>query len=182
LVGLIEEGAKVLGILLVARRRRHDREIDGLILGAAAGMGFAALESTGYAFTAFLASGGSLSATVGITLVRGVLAPVGHGTWTALLASVLFREGMAAHFRINRAVVGAYLLVVLLHGLWDGLPDAVAFALPLGISLPAGQTIVGVVGLILLRRRWVEAVRLLDKSGGATDATTGQAAPSLSVR
>jgi RsiW-degrading membrane proteinase PrsW (M82 family) len=162
-VGAIEEFAKMLGVLVVARSRRHDREIDGLILGAAAGMGFAALESTGYAFTAFLVSRGSLSDTVAITLLRGVLSPVGHGTWTALLASVLFREGAAASFRLNRKVVGAYLLVVVLHGLWDGLPDAVSFMLPLGVSLPAGQTIVGIVSLVLLRRRWVEAVRMLEQ-------------------
>ena len=162
LVGAIEESAKMLGVLLVARRRRHDREIDGLILGAAAGMGFAALESTGYAFTAFLLSRGSLSATVGITLLRGVLSPVGHGTWSALLASVLFREGMATSFRVNRAVLGAYLLVVLLHGLWDGLPDAIVFALPLGIELPVGQTLVAVVSLLLLRRRWNESVRAIE--------------------
>jgi protease PrsW len=170
LVGLIEEGAKILGVLVVARQRRHDREIDGLILGAAAGMGFAALESTGYSFTAFLASGGSLSVTVGITLLRGILSPVGHGTWTALLASVLFREGMPARFRLNRAVIGAFLLVVLLHGLWDGLPEAIVLALPLGISLPLGQTIVAVVSLVLLRRRWVEAV-------GAIEQPTTPSAP-----
>jgi RsiW-degrading membrane proteinase PrsW (M82 family) len=169
-VGLIEEGAKVLGILIVARQRRHDREIDGLILGAAAGMGFAALESTGDAFTAFLASRGSLSATVGVTLLRGVLSPVGHGTWTALLASVLFREGLAARFRLNRAVVGAFLLVVVLHGLWDGLPDAIVVALPLGISLPIGQTVVAAVSLVLLRRRWNEAVRVLDAPPAAAPA------------
>src|SRR2546430_5382081 len=49
------------------------RSIDGLILGAAVGMGFAAFESTGYAFTAFLLSGGSLSSVVGVTLMRGLL-------------------------------------------------------------------------------------------------------------
>src|SRR5581483_4794612 len=147
-VGAIEELAKMLGVLVVARSRRHDREIDGLILGAAAGMGFAALESTGYAFTAFLASRGSLSDAVAITL----------------LAGVLFREGAATSFRLNRKVVGAYLLVVALHGLWDGLPDAVSFMLPLGVRLPAGPTIVGIVSLVLLRRRWVEAVRMLEQA------------------
>lgn len=174
LVGLIEEGAKVLGILVVARQRRHDREIDGLILGAAAGMGFAALESTGYAFTAFLDSlqkgEGALGPIVAITLLRGALAPVGHGTWTALLASVLFREGMATHFRLNRAVLGAFLLVVVLHGLWDGLPDAVEIGLPFGISLPAGQTLVAIVSLVLLRRRWHEAVGMLDRPAPAAAA------------
>ena len=101
LVGLIEEFVKILGVLVIARRRRHNAEMDGLVLGAAAGMGFAALESMGYAFTAFLASQGSLSATVGITLLRGVLSPVGHGVWTAILTSVLFRESGPQRFRIN---------------------------------------------------------------------------------
>jgi len=43
-VGVIEAFVKILGVLVVARHRRHDLELDGLILGAAAGMGFAALE------------------------------------------------------------------------------------------------------------------------------------------
>ncbi len=121
-VGLVEEFAKILGVLVIARRRRHKAEMDGLILGAAAGMGFAALESNGYAFSAFLRSGGSLSLTVFVTLLRGLLSPIGHGTWTAILASVLFRESGAGHFRLNPKVMGAYLTVSILHGLWDGLP------------------------------------------------------------
>src|SRR6266852_8580815 len=117
-VGLIEEFAKILGVLVVARHHRHDSEIDGVILGAAAGMGFAALESSGYVFTAFVQSGGSLSALVLVTLLRGLLSPVGHGTWTAILASVLFREGMPNRFRINGPVIVAYLTLAALHGLW----------------------------------------------------------------
>jgi RsiW-degrading membrane proteinase PrsW (M82 family) len=158
-VGIIEEFAKLLGVLVVARRRRHDREMDGLLLGAAAGMGFAALESSGYAFTAFLESRGSISAIVAITLMRGLLAPVGHGTWTALLASVMFRQGSATRFRLDRAVLGAYATVVLLHGLWDGLPGWLQIMLPLGIGLPFGQTVVAVVSVGLLVRRYREAVR-----------------------
>ena len=158
-VGLIEESAKILGVLLIARRRRHDSELDGLILGAAAGMGFAALESNGYAFSAFLRSGGSLSVTVVVTLFRGLLSPVGHGTWTAILASVLFRESRAGRFHINRKVIGAYLTVALLHGLWDGLPSLIsAFAFP-GVDLIVGQAVVGSAGLFILWRRWREAVR-----------------------
>ena len=57
---------------------------DGIILGGAAGMGFAALESSGYVFTAFVDSGGSLSTLVLVTLLRGLLSPVGHGTPTYL--------------------------------------------------------------------------------------------------
>jgi RsiW-degrading membrane proteinase PrsW (M82 family) len=157
-VGLIEEFAKILGVLVVARHRQHDAEVDGLILGAAAGMGFAALESTGYAFTAFLLSGGSLSTLVGVTLLRGVLSPVGHGTWTAILASVLFRES-GRHFRIDRDVLLTYLLVVVLHGLWDGLPQVISSVVSSGLDVMIGQAVVGIVGLVVLWRQWREAVR-----------------------
>jgi RsiW-degrading membrane proteinase PrsW (M82 family) len=159
-VGLIEEFAKILGVFIIARHHRHDSEMDGLILGAAAGMGFAALESTGYAFTAFLLSGGSLSQTVVVTLLRGILSPVGHGTWTAILASVLFRESKEGHFRINFKVIGAYLLVSVLHGLWDGLPAVISSLLGSGLDVFVGQVLVGGAGLFILWLRWREARRL----------------------
>jgi RsiW-degrading membrane proteinase PrsW (M82 family) len=157
-VGLIEEFAKIIGVVVVARHHRHDSEIDGIILGGAAGMGFAALESSGYAFTAFVESGGSLSTLVLVTLLRGLLSPVGHGTWTAILASVMFREGLPDRFRLDRAVVGAYLTVVVLHGLWDGLPPLVGILLGQGLDVFISQGVVGVVGLAILWYRWREAV------------------------
>jgi RsiW-degrading membrane proteinase PrsW (M82 family) len=180
-VGLIEEFAKILGVLFIARRWRHNSEMDGLILGAAAGMGFAALESTGYAFTAFLSSGGSLTATVTVTLIRGILSPVGHGTWTAILASVLFRESGEKHFRVNLKVIGAYLLVVILHGLWDGMPALIATVLSPGVDVFVGQTIIGGAGLLVLWLRWREARRLQTEQGlpdadileGLTPSTPG---------
>jgi len=159
-VGLIEEFVKILGILVIARHMRHEAEMDGLLLGVAAGMGFAALESNGYAFAAFLRSDGSLSATVFITLLRGVLSPIGHGTWTAILTSVLFRESRAGHFRFNSKVVGAYLSVSILHGLWDGLPGAITALFGPGLDVFAGQALIGMIGFFILWRRWQEAKRL----------------------
>lgn len=163
-IGLIEEIAKILGVFVIARRLQHDAEMDGLILGAAAGMGFAALESTGYAFTSFLASGGSLSQTVVTTLLRGVLSPVGHGTWTAILASVLFRESKIGRFRINLKVIGVYLLVAALHGLWDGLPDVINTYFGSGLDIFVGQALVAAAGIFILWLRWREAKRLQLKS------------------
>ncbi len=159
-VGLIEEFVKILGVLVIARRWGHDSELDGMLLGAAAGMGFAALESMGYAFVALLQSGGSLSATVIVTLIRGVFSPLGHGTWTAILVGVLFRESRDGHFRINRAVIGAYLTVVVLHGLWDGLPSVVGVFTGSGLDVFLSQSLVGLAGLVILWREWRQAVRL----------------------
>jgi RsiW-degrading membrane proteinase PrsW (M82 family) len=164
-IGLIEEFAKILGVLFIVRRLRHDSELDGLILGAAAGMGFAALESTGYAFSAFLRSGGSLSFIVAITLLRGFLAPIGHGTWTAILAGVLFRESQPQQFRFNGKVIGTYLTVSILHGLWDGLPAFLTLFVTSGIDIIIGQSIVALTGFIILWRLWHQAKqRQLDQS------------------
>jgi RsiW-degrading membrane proteinase PrsW (M82 family) len=159
-IGLIEEFSKILGVIIIARNRRHDSEMNGLILGAAAGMGFAALESTGYAFTSFLASGGSLDQTVIVTLLRGILSPIGHGTWTAILASVIFRESAEGHFRLNFKVIGAYLLVSALHGLWDGLPAVITSFIGSGPDVFVGQIIIGGLGLFILWLRWRDARRL----------------------
>jgi len=158
-IAMIEEFAKILGVLVVARHHRHDREIDGILLGAAAGMGFAALESCGYVFTAFVESGGSLSALVAVTLLRGLLSPVGHGTWTAILASVLFREGARNRFRINLPVIGAYVTVVILHGLWDGLPALIGELTGSALDIVIGQGLVGLAGLVILWARYREALR-----------------------
>jgi len=158
-VGLVEEFVKILGVLVIARHRRHDSELDGLILGAAAGMGFAALESMGYAFTSFVRSGGSLSATVGITLLRGLLSPLGHGTWTAILVGVLFRESSPGGYHINLKVIGTYLLVVVLHALWDAVPTVIPALVPSGVDVFIGQATVGALGLLVLWLLWRQAVR-----------------------
>lgn len=46
-VGLIEEAVKLAALALLTRRLRHKYAVDGMILGAAVGFGFAAFESAG---------------------------------------------------------------------------------------------------------------------------------------
>lgn len=159
-IGFIEEFAKILGVLVIARHKRHDSEMDGLILGAAAGMGFAALESNGYAFTVFLKNNGNLSLAVAVTLIRGLLSPLGHGTWTAILASVIFRESRNGHFRINLQVIEAYLFVSILHAMWDGMTLVLTIVFNLGLGVLISDGVIGIIGLAVLWLRWREAVRL----------------------
>ena len=119
-VGLIEEAVKLAALWLVARRLPRYTMRDGIVLGAAVGFGFAAFESAGYAFNALFTGGPSLLNLVETEVLRGILAPVGHGLWTAILGGTLF--GVAARsgrLRLSRAVLGSYVLVSLLHALWD---------------------------------------------------------------
>lgn len=119
-VGLIEEAAKLGALIFVTRHMTRRHFPDGFVLGAAVGLGFAAFESAGYAFNALLTVKGlSLTALVETELVRSVLAPFGHGLWTAILGGVLFREARAGRFRFNRVVLLMYLWVSVLHALWD---------------------------------------------------------------
>jgi protease PrsW len=120
-VGLVEEAVKLAALWLLAWRLPRYTMRDGIVLGAAVGFGFAALESAGYAFNAlFTMEGLSLPNLVETEVLRGLLTPVGHGLWTAILGGVLF--GTAARtgrLRLSGALVGWYLLVALLHTLWD---------------------------------------------------------------
>jgi RsiW-degrading membrane proteinase PrsW (M82 family) len=189
-VGLIEEFAKLLGLLFVARHLAAYRIRDGIVLGAAVGFGFAALESSGYAFTAFIVIQGqqvsfSLIDLVFTELLRGVLAPVGHGLWTAILGGAVFAASKpVGHLRITIGVVAAYVLVALLHALWDSMQGialivtAILTSTPVRVltssqgQLPAptprqeatyilvdigGLVLISVIGLIVLWIRWPHA-------------------------
>jgi RsiW-degrading membrane proteinase PrsW (M82 family) len=120
-VGLIEEAVKLAALWVVAWRLPRYTMRDGIVLGATVGLGFAALESAGYAFTAlFTMQGLSLQGLVETQVLRGVLTPVGHGLWTAILGGVLFRAAApAGRLRLSGGLVGWYVVVSLLHGLWD---------------------------------------------------------------
>jgi protease PrsW len=121
-VGLVEEAAKLVALALLTRHLVHKSGHDGIILGAAVGFGFAAFESAGYAFTAlFTVNGLSLIQVVQTEMLRGLLAPVGHGLWTAILGGVLFSPSTRRHFTIGTRLLVAYLGVSVLHALWDSM-------------------------------------------------------------
>jgi protease PrsW len=120
-VGLIEEAVKLAALWLLARRLPRYTMRDGIVLGATVGFGFAALESAGYAFNAlFTTEGLSLANLVETEVLRGLLTPLGHGLWTAILGGVLFRDASrGGRLRLSGALVGWYLVVAGLHALWD---------------------------------------------------------------
>lgn len=161
-VGLIEEGCKIAAVMFLARRMRHTAPVDGLLMGAAVGMGFAAFESTGYAFTSFLLSQGHVGVSIAETVIRGLIAPFGHGIWTAILATVLFRESRPHHFRITGPVIVAYLFVSVLHGLWDGLPSTIYLIVPPGFHIPLVTLVLSAIGIIVFalmyRRATVQTI------------------------
>jgi protease PrsW len=204
-VGLIEEAVKLAALWLLARRLPRYTMRDGIVLGATVGFGFAALESAGYAFNAlFTTSGMSLSNLVETEVLRGILTPVGHGLWTAILGGALF--GAAARrgrLRPTGSLFGFYLLVAGLHGLWDAAqPIAVWLTLLLTTTqvqrqlLQVGQVpavtqaqihlftalywalliLDALIGLLVLRGRWRRATTPDRREGTASDRPGSPAA------
>ncbi|GAA2754541.1 PrsW family intramembrane metalloprotease [Amnibacterium kyonggiense] len=123
LVGLIEELVKGVLVVVIGRHLVPKTARQGALLGATVGAGFAAFESAGYAFNAALGRGGiDLLGLLQTEAVRSVLTPLGHVLWTAVLGAALFaasRDGRRYRFAVG--VVLAYLLVAVLHGLWDAM-------------------------------------------------------------
>jgi protease PrsW len=187
-VGLVEEAVKLAALWLIARRLPRYTMRDGIVLGAAVGFGFAAFESAGYAFNALFTPGGlALMNLVETEGLRGILTPLGHGLWTAILGAALFRAaGSHGRLRLRGAVLGWYAVVALLHGFWDasqgiavwltllltGTP--VRFLIRLGDVPAVTQAQVhlytavswtllvldGLVGLLILRGRWRAATQV----------------------
>lgn len=91
----------------------------GLLLGAAVGLGFAACESAGFAYSQ-LAATHSEADLVRTELTRGLLTPLGHGVWTALVgAAILGAAWGYQHLRLTWRVVGWVAIAVGLHMAWD---------------------------------------------------------------
>jgi protease PrsW len=139
IVGAIEEPAKLVVPLIAFAVGAHRRTADGLVLGVAAGMGFAAFETMGYALGALVGPHGSVRACEEVLLLRGALAPSGHPAWTGTVCAALWwtrRRPRTTAAGLTPAA--AFLVAVLLHAGWDA------------IDAPLGQTAIAVTSVGLL--------------------------------
>lgn len=151
-VGLIEEFVKGVGIVALAWGLRTFTTRDGMVLGAAVGFGFAALESSGYALASLFVVQGqqlflSLPSVLLTELARGVLAPFGHGLWSAILGGAIFHAARNGHLRLTWGVLVAYIGVSILHGAFDllgGIP---------------GYVVISIIGIVPLVYLWLRGDR-----------------------
>jgi RsiW-degrading membrane proteinase PrsW (M82 family) len=120
-----------------------------MVLGGTVGFGFAALESSGYALASlFVVQGNqlilSLNSVIFTELVRGVLAPFGHGMWSAILGGMIFAAARRGGLRVTWGVLGTYLLISALHGAFDSVTSIVGYVV---------VALVGLIPFIVLWRR-----------------------------
>ena len=119
-VGFIEELVKLIIPLALFVGWRYRHQADGLLFGVTVGMGFAALETMGYALVSLIQSQGDVGSMNQILLIRGLLSPAGHAAWTGIVCAVLWGERQrSGRIDINWKVIAAFILAVLLHSAWD---------------------------------------------------------------
>lgn len=121
-VALAEESVTLLVPLAVLFALPTRRAADGLLVGAAAGAGFAVAETAGYLMT--------LPSIVGPAahdvLLRGLLAPAAQLAWGGIAAAALWLAAQEHwNARALRRLVLAMSGVIALHALWESV-DGVA--------------------------------------------------------
>jgi len=138
-VAVVEESSKLIVpvVLLLTVLARHIRRqpSDGLVIGIASGMGFAALETMGYAFTALLESGGNVGAVEQTLFVRGLTSPAGHTAWTGLTCGALWMLLSAPSVRHALEFGATFIGAVALHTAWDTFGSIWAYLVLAVISL-----------------------------------------------
>ncbi|MCR5438944.1 MAG: PrsW family intramembrane metalloprotease [Selenomonas sp.] len=114
LVGLAEEVGKVMVIAYFLRGQEKKFILNGLLIGAAVGAGFAVFETAGY-----IAKSNSLT----VLYLRGALALGGHVAWAGLTGAALAMVKGDKPLRIDHLMDMRFLkflaVSIVLHGLWD---------------------------------------------------------------
>lgn len=125
LIGIIEETGKFAIIYFFIKKLPNCNYIlNGLLVGALIGAGFAAFESAGYAFGCLLEE--DLSSMYGNIYLRGFLSPGGHVAWSAIVGAAIIlgkgqnqipltMETVLSNNRFWRIVI----IPLLFHFLWD---------------------------------------------------------------
>jgi RsiW-degrading membrane proteinase PrsW (M82 family) len=156
----VEELTKALGVLRVKKRRMIVEIENGIVYGAAAGLGFAATENLLYESTAYLTDG--VEAFVATAVLRSLSSALLHAT-----ASALVGLGVARSALQGKSWLPYYLGAVVLHGgfnfaasfgviYYDSLGDSAYL-----IGLTAAFTIV-IIGVGVMRGK----IRQLDRRRG----------------
>lgn len=122
MVGLIEEVAKAAIVAaFLFKSKKSNYILDGLLIGAAVGAGFAAFETAGYILRFGLNNG--LQTMLEVIKFRGFLAPGGHVAWAAIEgAGLMYVKGFEKldkkHLNDKRFLL-ICLIPIVLHGVWD---------------------------------------------------------------
>jgi RsiW-degrading membrane proteinase PrsW (M82 family) len=151
---IVEEFTKGLIFLPLLFSRQIDTETDGLMYGAAVGLGFAAMENLLY----YAGAGDAIFQTI---VVRTLFTSIVHCIASSLVG---IGVGWAMHRRFSAiwAVLVGYVCAVFVHGTWNGLAvlaersgQGIVFIISCGLLTAAGAMMFGLTQWMLMREHHV---------------------------
>ena len=164
MVGLVEEVAKAVVVALFLFKSKNSNYIlDGLLIGAAVGAGFAAFETAGYILRFGLSNGNA--AMLNIIKLRGFLAPGGHVAWAAIEgAALMYVKGFdkldKRHLSDKRFLL-ICLIPILLHGIWDMPISSPYYIVQIALTVAAWVVIIYFINLGL---KQIDDAKKLEKN------------------
>jgi RsiW-degrading membrane proteinase PrsW (M82 family) len=168
LIGFVEETAKIITLLLLVDHKNYKFIINGMLIGAAIGTGFAAFESSGYILINALENG--ISAMLNTIFWRAVFAPGGHIAWAALTGAAFIAVKGDHPFRIsmlfNIRFLSMYALVIVLHAIWDtDIPGTVIMNIPI---MPVALTIISwLILFAMMKQGFKQVINITNKQQSA---------------
>lgn len=123
--GIVEEPAKFLAMLIVVNNPKYRWTLNGLLIGACVGTGFAVVETAGYAFEALFHDMQNGSSVTEQTLfIRALLYPLGgHALLSAITGAALWRVKGDQRFDWemlkDARFIRLFAVAVVLHAFWN---------------------------------------------------------------
>ncbi len=154
-----EEMTKAIGILPYARRSKELE--DGIVYGAAVGLGFAATENLLYESSAWIEGG--VSVLIGTIIVRTISSALLHAS-----ASSITGYGLTAKRFLGKSWLPYYLIAVFLHAIFNLAASAGPF-----LQSTAGDygyliSLAVAVGIGVIAFQWSRArIRRIESTGAA---------------
>lgn len=156
--GPVEELAKLGAVVFVAKKWKNmNWTLNGMLLGAAVGAGFAAFETAGYIFEFAILGGNDIA----VMLLRAMSSPFTHIIWTACTAGALWRYKGENEFHFGMLkewpVLRILLFVMATHAIWNS---------PLTVPFLGGLSAMLVKILILGAIGWMLVLMLIQSGLG----------------
>lgn len=174
MIGIIEEVGKLIIVAWFIRQMSSKRYIlNGMLIGAAVGAGFAVFESAGYAMRYYLvgllAGGSSLGYDTMLDVIygRAILSPGGHIAWAAFsgatLIIVIGKDSFKWSYLWTPKFLKFLAIPVAMHAVWD-MPFDILSIGPFQIKHLILVGLIWIVILVLLHRGLEEINRITKES------------------
>jgi RsiW-degrading membrane proteinase PrsW (M82 family)/ribosomal protein L37E len=167
LVSIVEEVGKAIVIVYFINKYKINKILNGLLIGAAIGAGFAVFESAGYIYQFTFLMGNFLD----ITMIRVITAFGGHLAWAAITGAAISIVKNNDSFNLSEVTdnrfIFFFLSVIIIHAIWD-----------MGIELLGSNYITYIV---LTAVAWIE-IFVLMSSGLKQVNTLREAENELNIR